>query len=107
MSASRWDGTSPALLEAMASGIVPVVSDIAGNREWLDAASGDLLFDHESIEAQVGCLLTAFEIAQDADSRVAVMERNRQRVMERGDWTTNMRTLAGHYERLIGSSATS
>ncbi len=107
VSASRWDGTSPALLEAMASGIVPVVSDIAGNREWLDAASGDLLFDHESIEAQVGCLLKAFEIAQDAGARVAVMERNRQRVMERGDWTTNMRTLAGHYERLIGLSAAS
>src|SRR4029079_13645664 len=35
VSASRSDSTSQSLLEAMAAGALPVVSDIPGNREWV------------------------------------------------------------------------
>lgn len=44
VSASRVDGTSSALLEALAVGLVPVVSDIAANRAWVDHGSNGLLF---------------------------------------------------------------
>ncbi|MFI5370073.1 MAG: glycosyltransferase [Candidatus Eisenbacteria bacterium] len=43
LSASRSDSTSVSLLEAMASGAVPVVSDIEGNREWV----------HDGVEARL------------------------------------------------------
>ncbi|HEY3216727.1 MAG TPA: glycosyltransferase family 4 protein [Candidatus Eisenbacteria bacterium] len=44
LSASRSDSTSVSLLEAMASGAVPVVSDLEGNREWVQEGVGARLF---------------------------------------------------------------
>jgi hypothetical protein len=44
LSASRSDSTSVSLLEAMACGAVPVVSDIEGNREWVGEGDGARLF---------------------------------------------------------------
>src|SRR6185295_18103430 len=44
LSASLSDSTSVSLLEAMASGAVPVVSDIEGNREWVRDGEGARLF---------------------------------------------------------------
>jgi len=35
VSLARSDSTSQSLLEAMAAGLLPIVSDIAGNREWV------------------------------------------------------------------------
>jgi glycosyltransferase involved in cell wall biosynthesis len=44
LSASRSDSTSVSLLEAMASGALPVVSDIEGNREWVEEGDGARVF---------------------------------------------------------------
>ena len=44
LSASRSDSTSLSLLEAMAAGALPVVSDIEGNREWVADGDGARLF---------------------------------------------------------------
>src|SRR5262249_57193701 len=44
VSASRSDSTSQSLLEAMAAGALPVVSDIEGNREWVGESDGAWLF---------------------------------------------------------------
>jgi glycosyltransferase involved in cell wall biosynthesis len=44
VSTSLYDGTSVSLLEAMASGCFPVVSDIPSNREWIrDGENGFLV----------------------------------------------------------------
>ena len=37
------DGTSAALLEGMAAGLVPVVNDLPANREWVDETIGEVL----------------------------------------------------------------
>ncbi len=43
LAASECDGSSVSLLEAMACGLPTLVSDIAGNREWVEpGVSGDL-----------------------------------------------------------------
>ena len=44
ISASLFDGASLSLMEAMARGLFPVVSDIPANREWLDDDKTALLF---------------------------------------------------------------
>jgi hypothetical protein len=40
ISASHSDSTSQSLLETMASGAIPVVSDLEGNREWVGEGMG-------------------------------------------------------------------
>lgn len=101
VSASRWDGTSPALLEAMASGAFPVVSDIPANREWL-SGDGDCLYFNPSDDRQLVAALTT--AMRDEALRQAAVDRNRRVVAERGDRESNMRILAGHYERLVGGA---
>lgn len=44
VSTSLFDGTSVSLLEAMASGCFPVVSDIPSNREWIEEGKNGFLF---------------------------------------------------------------
>ncbi|HLQ66749.1 MAG TPA: glycosyltransferase [Candidatus Limnocylindrales bacterium] len=51
VSLSRSDSTSQSLLEAMAAGLVPVVSDIEGNREWVTHRSEGLLVPPGDAEA--------------------------------------------------------
>ena len=45
VSASRSDGASASLLEAMASGSFPVVARIRANEDWIDPGRTGLLFD--------------------------------------------------------------
>lgn len=45
VSASHWDGTSVSLLEALASGLFPVVSKIPANEEWVENGRNGYLFD--------------------------------------------------------------
>ena len=40
LSMSRSDGTSTGLMEGLACGLIPVVSDIPANREWVDPGGG-------------------------------------------------------------------
>jgi glycosyltransferase involved in cell wall biosynthesis len=44
VSTSLYDGTSVSMLEAMASGAFPVVTDIAPNREWIENGRNGFLF---------------------------------------------------------------
>jgi len=44
VSTSLSDGTSVSLLEAMASGAFPVVTDIASNKEWIEDGLNGILF---------------------------------------------------------------
>jgi glycosyltransferase involved in cell wall biosynthesis len=56
LSASLSDGTSSSLLEAMACGLLPIVSDIAANREWIVHESNGLLFapgDHVKLAENI------------------------------------------------------
>jgi glycosyltransferase involved in cell wall biosynthesis len=41
VSMARSDGTATSLLEALASGLYPILSDIPQNREWIDPAQGN------------------------------------------------------------------
>ena len=87
LSGSHSDSTSLSLLEAMASGAVPVVSDIEGNREWVSEGEGARLF----APGNPAALSRALEAAlADAPWREAARAHNRRVVEARGDWNRNM-----------------
>ena len=97
LSASRSDSTSLSLLEAMASGAVPVVSDIEGNREWVRDGDGARLFP----PGDAAGLARAIEAAMADDGwRDSAREHNRGVVEARGDWSRNMGRVEGLFREL-------
>ena len=72
VSLSRSDSTSQSLLEAMAAGLVPIVTDIDGNLEWVQHRREGLLVPVRDSEAVAAMLA---EVARDAASAEAMSER--------------------------------
>jgi glycosyltransferase involved in cell wall biosynthesis len=98
VSASLWDGTSPALLEAMAAGLYPVVSDCPANREWLSGQGDGTLFPPDDACALAAALT---RVIGDPASWAVARERNRLVIQRRADRETNLEILGRHYERLV------
>ena len=97
LSASRSDSTSLSLLEAMASGAVPVVSEIEGNRQWVGEDDGARTF----APGDAASLTRALERARaDEEWRERARRRNRSVVEERGDRARNMASIEALFERL-------
>jgi len=94
VSLSCSDSTSQSLLEGMAAGLVPVVSDIAGNREWVAHRREGLLVPVGDAEA-VACALA--EVARDAAAAGAMADRPRAAVASRARFDD---TLAETEKRL-------
>jgi glycosyltransferase involved in cell wall biosynthesis len=100
LSASRSDSTSLSLLEAMACGAIPVVSDIEGNREWVGEGEGARLFapgDAAQVAAAIERALASEEWRERARSR------NLRTIVERGDWDTQLGRIEALFERLAAA----
>jgi glycosyltransferase involved in cell wall biosynthesis len=97
VSTSKSDSTSVSLLEAMAAGCFPVVSDIPANREWVTDGDTALLFPPGDAEALARCLRRA---ASDAPLRDRAAARNRQVIAERATWESNLLAVEELFARL-------
>ena len=98
LSASLWDGTSLSLLEALATGLFPIVSDIKANSAWIkDGVNGFLhkLGDAGNLVDYILRLLRGPEIAEKA------APYNRKQVEEKADRNKNMKRLETVYKNLI------
>jgi len=94
LSASHSDGTSISLLEAMACGLPVLVSDIPGNREWVEHGVQGWLFADGDAEALAQGILQAVENRQ----RLAEMGRAaRALVKQRANWEKNFPQLLKAY----------
>jgi len=104
LSASRSDSTSVTLLEAMAAGAIPVVSDIPGNREWVSDGDGARLFAPGDAAGAARAIERALA---DPEWAAAARARNRRVVEERARWGANMRRIEALFQALAaaGSSA--
>lgn len=102
VSASRSDGASSSLLEAMACGLFPVVSDIPGNRDWIDDGETGLLFPAGNVRALAAALGRA---AADETLRASARSRNRARVVTDGNIATNMAKMEEVLVRAAGGEA--
>lgn len=102
LSASLSDSTSLSLLEAMAAGALPVVSDIEGNREWVADGDGARLFACGDADALAGALERSLA---DAAWARAARERNARVIEERGDWHRNFARIESAFEALAAGRA--
>jgi glycosyltransferase involved in cell wall biosynthesis len=86
------DGAPLSLLEAMASGALPVVSDLVSVREWLDDERA-VFVDVVDAEHVAAAVVAGLELSADG----AHAEANRRIVEERGDCGLNL----PRWERLL------
>jgi L-malate glycosyltransferase len=91
LSASRSDGASASLLEGMACGLFPIVTDIPANREWVTHGKNGLLFkpgDHLA-------LADAMNHAMREPAMVAgALDTNTRLVAERANMEINLKRLS-------------
>jgi len=90
VSASLSDSTSVALLEAMAVGLFPVVSDIEGNREWIDDGENGLLFEPGSASSLAAAVEKAIGMRHKFEY---IANINRNRVRSEAIWEDNMNKI--------------
>lgn len=98
LSASLWDGTSLSLLEAMAMGVFPVVSDIKANAALLRHNKDGLLHRVGDADDLAKCIMQLYEHPQLA---AGAARRNRLKVLESADRKNNMKRLERIFEELI------
>ncbi|HLE53366.1 MAG TPA: glycosyltransferase family 4 protein [Anaerolineales bacterium] len=95
ISASHSDGTSISLLEAMACGCPALVSDIPGNREWVEPGVHGWWFP----DGDVDTLTTAILDAVDKRHRLPTMGQAARKLAEqRADWEKNFQELLRAYQ---------
>jgi glycosyltransferase involved in cell wall biosynthesis len=94
LSASHSDGSSVSLLEAMGCGLPALVSDIPGNREWVDHGTNGWLFPDGDTRALRLALLERVEAPESLPDAGA---RARERVESLANWDDNFRRLLGAY----------
>lgn len=97
------DGTSVSLLEAMATGLPAIVTDLPSNREWITEGENGFLAGAGSPEEFAVQLLRAASLTPI--QRQAISERNQSVVAERADWDRNFPRLLRLYETLVTAEA--
>lgn len=104
VSVSRSDGTSSSLLEGLACGLFPVLSDIPANREWIfPKTQNGLLVALDDPKALAAALTRAI---QDRTLRATARSFNRELVLERADGPKNIRFLSNAIQALVRGIAT-
>jgi L-malate glycosyltransferase len=99
VSTSLSDSTSVSLLEAMASRLIPVVTDIPGNKEWIEDEKNGLLFsprDYKTLAQKINSILGDFEKYQ------SMCEVNLQILKRKADWNSNMQMAEGKFLEMTG-----
>ena len=102
VSCTQSDGTSISLLEAMATGLPVVVTDIPSNREWVVEEHNGWLASLSSADDFADRLLAGR--SSHSEERSLFSARNRRIVDDRADWDRNFPKLLEMYERLTGKS---
>jgi glycosyltransferase involved in cell wall biosynthesis len=98
ISASLSDSTSVSLLEAMAFGLIPIVTDIPGNREWIEDRENGFLFpisDHYALAKKIIYAINEFT------GWISFRENNISIIKEKAIWEDNMRAVEEKISRLV------
>lgn len=96
ISCAKSDGTSISLLEAMATGLPVIVTDIPSNREWVKPGVNGWLANDEATFADA--MLCVSKLGEG--ERATISAINRSIVSARADWDRNFPRLLAMYEYL-------
>jgi len=104
VSLSHSDGTSISLLEALACGLFPILSDIPQNREWIDSKlENGLLVPLDQPQVLAEALERAI---LDKNLRLKSSVINRQLILERANSRINIAILASRLEQIVAKQKT-
>ena len=95
ISPSHVDGSSVSLLEALACGMPCLVSDIAGNKEWVEEGVNGWLFRDGDVDDLAEKILLAIKSRR---SWGRIGKAARKMAEERADWKKNFGKLLEAYE---------
>ena len=104
ISPSHVDGSSVTLMEALASGLPCLVSDIAGNREWVENGVNGWLFRDGDVDDLAEKILLAIK---NRRSFKKIGEAARKTAEEKADWKKNFGKLLEAYQKVIAQSGAS
>ena len=91
------DSTSVTLLEAMASGCFPIVSDIPANKEWIDDKVNGYIVKKNNIEELEVVMIKAIK---EQNVVIESIEINNNIIKERALWNNNMGKVEDIIKRL-------
>jgi glycosyltransferase involved in cell wall biosynthesis len=98
VSPSHVDGSSVTLMEALASGLPCLVSDIPGNQEWIDNGVNGWLFRDGDVDDLAEKILSAIK---NRRSFKKISESARQTAEQKADWKKNFGKLLEAYEKIL------
>ena len=98
ISASHSDGSSVSLMEALATGLPALVSDIPGNREWIAGSGAGWLFPDGDADALAQGILDAH---RQREQLAEMGKQARQLAESRADWDKNFEKLVLAYDVAI------
>lgn len=101
VSASHIDGSSVSLMEALASGVPALVSDIPGNREWVEPGVNGWWFK----DGDADDLAKTISKAVSQPTKLVDMGKAGRKIAEsRADWKKNFALLQYAYSRALGEA---
>ena len=98
ISTSLSDSTSVSLLEAMASGLLPVVTDIPGNREWLQNGKNGFLFPPGNYQALADKVIWVINNFKETEKLRA---ENQKIIREKALWEKNVAFVEQRFLELL------
>lgn len=98
ISPSHVDGSSVSLMEALASGLPCLVSDIPGNREWIEDGANGWLFRDGDADDLAERILYAI---RHRSSFPEIGKVARQTAEQRADWKKNFGKLLEAYNKIF------
>jgi glycosyltransferase involved in cell wall biosynthesis len=98
ISPSHVDGSSVTLMEALASGLPCLVSDIAGNKEWIEDGVNGWMFRDGSVDDLAEKILW---VIQNRKSFKKISEAARKTAEEKADWKKNFGKLLLAYQAAV------
>ena len=95
ISVPESDGTSSSLLEALAYGCIPVLSNLPANLEWvLDQVNGFIAPEVGQLQQQI---LTAINLSQNSTEYQELAKFNHHMILEKASFSRNMRKFIELY----------